>query len=63
MLTLFYFVQTVGGALIKARRLTRCQAAMANTSVGQQAASSEWLVREVAGSRGAAGGQQGEDVD
>jgi hypothetical protein len=29
---------------------------MANTSVGQQAASSERLVREVAGSRGAAGG-------
>jgi hypothetical protein len=27
--------------------------------VGQQGASSEWLVREVAGSRGAAGGQQG----
>ena len=36
---------------------------MANTSVGQQAASSEWLVREVAGSRGAAGGQQGGDID
>ncbi len=36
---------------------------MANTSVGQQAASSEWLVREVAGSRGAAGGQKGGDVD
>ncbi len=32
---------------------------MANTSVGWQAASSERLVREVAGSRGAAGGQQG----
>jgi hypothetical protein len=32
---------------------------MANTSVGWQAASSEWLVRDVAGSRGAAGGQQG----
>jgi hypothetical protein len=32
---------------------------MANTSVGRQAASSERLVREVAGSRGAAGGQQG----
>ncbi len=36
---------------------------MANTSVGLQAASSERLVREVAGSRGAAGGQQGGDVD
>ncbi len=36
---------------------------MANTSVGRQAASSEWLVREVAGSRGAAGGQKGGDVD
>ncbi len=32
---------------------------MANTSIGQQAVSSKWLVREVAGSRGAAGGQQG----
>ncbi len=32
---------------------------MANTSIGGQAASSERLVREVAGSRGAAGGQQG----
>ncbi len=32
---------------------------MANTSVGRRAASSEWLVWEVAGSRGAAGGQQG----
>jgi hypothetical protein len=36
---------------------------MANTSVGQQAASSERLVRAVAGSRGAAGGQQGGDID
>ncbi len=32
---------------------------MANTSIGRQAASSAWPVREVAGSRGAAGGQQG----
>jgi hypothetical protein len=32
---------------------------MAKTIVGQQAASSEQLVREVAGSRGAAGGQRG----
>jgi hypothetical protein len=32
---------------------------MANTSVGWQAASSERLVREVAGSRGPARGQQG----
>ncbi len=32
---------------------------MANTSVGRQVASSEQLEREVAGSRGAAGGQQG----
>ncbi len=63
MLTLFYFVRTVGGALIEARSLTRCRAAMANTSVGRQAASSERLVREVAGSRGAAGGQKGGDVD
>jgi hypothetical protein len=36
---------------------------MANISVGQQAASSEWLVRKVAGSRGAAGGQKGGGVD
>ena len=56
MLTLFYSVGTVGGVLIEAGSLTRCQAAMANTSVGQQAASSEQVVREVAGSRGAAGG-------
>ncbi len=63
MVTLFYFVWTVGGALIKAGLLTRCQVAMANTSVGQQAASSEWLVREMAGSRGAAEGQQGGDID
>jgi hypothetical protein len=32
---------------------------MANTSIGQQAANSVRLVREVAGSRGTAGGQQG----
>ncbi len=36
---------------------------MANTSIGRQAASSERLVKEVAGSRGAAGGQKGGDVD
>ncbi len=36
---------------------------MANTSVGQRAVSSERLVREVAGSRGAAGGQKGRDID
>jgi hypothetical protein len=36
---------------------------MANTSIGRQAASSEQLVREVAGSRGAAGGQKGGDID
>ncbi len=41
MLTLFYFVCTVGGALIKAGWLTRCWAAMANISVGWQAASIE----------------------
>jgi hypothetical protein len=35
----------------------------ANTSIGWQVAISEWLVREVAGSRGAAGGQKGGDVD
>ncbi len=63
MLTLLYFVQTVGGALIKAGWLTRCQAAMANTSVGRQAVSIQPIVREVAGSRGAAGGQKGGDVD
>jgi hypothetical protein len=40
MLTLFYFVGTVGGELIKAGSLTRCRAAMANTSVGRQAVSS-----------------------
>jgi hypothetical protein len=32
---------------------------MANTSIRRQAASSERLVREVAGSKGAAGGQKG----
>jgi hypothetical protein len=63
MLALFYFVWTVGGALIKAGWLTRCQAAMANTSIVQRATSSERLMKEVAGSRGAAGGQQGGDVD
>jgi hypothetical protein len=63
MLTSFYFVCTVGGALIKAGWLTRCQAAMANTSVGWRVTSSERLVREVAGSRGEAGGQQGGNVD
>ncbi len=36
---------------------------MANTSIRRQAGSSERLVREVAGSRGAAGGQKGGDVD
>jgi hypothetical protein len=36
---------------------------MANTSVGWRTASSEQLVREVAGSRGAAGGQKGGDID
>ncbi len=55
MLTLFYFFWTVGGALIKARWLTRHWAAMANTSIGQQAASSERLMGEAAGSRGAVG--------
>ncbi len=35
---------------------------MANTSIGRQAASSEWLVREVAGSRGAAGGRRVETL-
>jgi hypothetical protein len=35
---------------------------MANTSVGQQAASSERLVREVAGSRGAARGSRVETL-
>jgi hypothetical protein len=56
VLTLFYFVWTVGGALIKAGWLTRHQVAiMADTSVGRQAASSERLVGEVSGSRGAAG--------
>jgi hypothetical protein len=63
MLNLFYFVWTVGSALIEARSLTRRRAAMANTSVGRQAASSEQLAREVAGSRGAAKGQQGQDID
>jgi hypothetical protein len=36
---------------------------MANASIGRWLASSEQLVREVTGSRGAAGGQQGGDVD
>jgi hypothetical protein len=57
VLTLFYFVWTVGGVLIEAGSLTRCQAAMANTSVGRQAASSERLVRELAGGWGAAGSE------
>ncbi len=52
MLTLFYFVGTVGGVLIEAGSLTRCRAAMANTSVGRQAAGSEQLVRELAGGWG-----------
>ncbi len=55
MLTLFYFVGTVGGILIEAGSLTRCWAAMANTSVGRRAVSSERLVRELAGGWGAAG--------
>ncbi len=59
MLTLFYFVGTVGNVLIEARSLTKCQAAMANTSIGQQAASSERLVRELAGGWGAAGSEVG----
>ncbi len=59
MLTLFYFVGTVGGVLNKAGSLTRCRAAMINTSVGQQAASSEQLVRELAGGWGAAGSEGG----
>ncbi len=54
MLTLFYFVLTLGSTLFKSWWLTRRWAAMANTSVGRQAASSEQLVEEVAGSRGAA---------
>ncbi len=37
MLTLFYFVWTVGSSLIKVRWLTRCRAAIANTSIGRQA--------------------------
>jgi hypothetical protein len=57
MLTLFYFVGTLGGVLIKDGSLTRCQAVMANTSIGQQAASSERLVRELAGGLGAAGSE------
>ncbi len=57
MFTLFYFVGIVGGVLIEARSLTRCQAAMANTSVGRQAASSERLVRELACGWGAAGSE------
>ncbi len=36
---------------------------MANTIIGQRAASIEPIVRKVAGSRGAAGGQKGGDVD
>jgi hypothetical protein len=57
MLTLVYFVGTVGSVLIEAGSLTRCQAAMANTSFGPQAASSEWVVRELAGGWGAAGSE------
>ncbi len=62
MLNLFYFVGTVGGVLIEAGSLTRCRAAMANTSVGRQVASSEQLVREFAGGWGQQG-QKGGDVD
>jgi hypothetical protein len=58
MLTLFYFVGTVGGVLIKAGSLTRCRPVMANTSVGWQAVSSEQLVRELAGGWGAAGSEE-----
>ncbi len=36
---------------------------MANASIGRGAASIEPIVREVAGSRGAAGRQKGGDVD
>ncbi len=36
---------------------------MANTSIGWQVVSIKPIVREVAGSRGAAGGQKGGDVD
>ncbi len=36
---------------------------MANTSVGRQVASTEPIVIEVAGSKGAAGWQKGGDVD
>jgi hypothetical protein len=61
--TIFCFSWTVGSTLIKAGWLTRGQAAMANTSIGRQVASSEQLVREVAGSRGTAGGQQDGDID
>jgi hypothetical protein len=57
MLTLFCFVGTVGSVMIEAGSLTRCQAAMANTSVGWRAASSEQLVRELAGGGGAAGSE------
>jgi hypothetical protein len=57
MLSLFYFVGTVGGVLIEAGSLTRCRAAMAKTSVGRQVASSEQLVRELAGGWGAAGSE------
>jgi hypothetical protein len=57
MLTLFYFVGTLGGVLIEAGSLTWCRAAMANTSIGRQAASSERLVRELAGGWGAAGSE------
>jgi hypothetical protein len=57
MLTLFYFVGTVGGVLIEAGSLTRCQAAMTNTSIGRRVASSEWLVRELPGGWGAAGSE------
>jgi hypothetical protein len=57
MFTLFHFVGTLGGVLVEAESLTRCRAAMANTSVGQQAASSERLVRESACGWGAAGSE------
>ncbi len=55
MLTLFCFVRTVGGILIEAGSMPRWWAAMANTSIGRWAASSERLVCELAGGWGAAG--------
>ncbi len=60
---LILFCLDSGWCTDQSRMTDQVSSGNGNTSVGRQAANSERLVREVAGSRGAAGGQQGEDVD